>query len=359
MRCDWQPVSRAFLMRRAARGDCQAAQVLRRLLLSARPSVDCGPDAVVRAAVGVCTANRPRMLAHCLEALGAQMLPERVEGHIVVADNEPEPNNRRLVERFAARCPLPVHYIHEPRRGIPQARNAVVAKCRDLNVYWVAFTDDDCWTSPVWLKSLIGAAAHHKADVVYGRRDLLLPQPAPFWAPPRLTPSGYAEGQSLPYASTHNVLFAGWLIRHGPLAGMQFDERLAHGEDTDFFHRAAQRGARIVYSHAPVVLETVAPERTTLNYQARRAYHYGASRTRFQYRHKGLACAVRALAIRCLLQAPVAVARLLTAPLVWPFSALAFKHLVIKGTARLAGVAGATAGLLGFDGNPYQSIDGY
>jgi succinoglycan biosynthesis protein ExoM len=342
-------------MRHAARGDFRAAQVLRGLLQTGRPAVR---GTGFRAAVGVCTARRPRMLAHCLEALGAQMLPPGAESHIVVVDNEAEPNNRGLVEAFAARCPFPVHYIHEPRRGIPQARNAVVAKCRDLNVDWIAFTDDDCWASPIWLESLIDAATRYKADVVYGRRDLLLPQPAPFWAL-RSVPCGYAEGQSLRYASTHNVLLAGWLVRPGSLGEMQFDERLAHGEDTDFFHRAAQRGARIVYSGAPVVIETVAPERATLNYQARRAYHYGASRSRFQCRHNGIISALRALAVRCLLQAPVALARLLTAPLVWPFSAPAFKHQVIKGTARLAGVAGAAAGLLGFDGNPYESIDGY
>src|SRR5262249_8876670 len=126
-----------------------------------------------------------------------------------------------------------------------------------------------------------------------------------------------------------------------------------------FFHRAALGGARIVYAREPVVLETVAPERATLNYQARRAYHYGASRSRFRWRYKGTAGAIRELAGRFLLQTPLAVARLISAPLVLPFSTPAFKLLVLKGTARLAGAAGAAAGLLGFAGNPYDTIDGY
>jgi succinoglycan biosynthesis protein ExoM len=369
MRCDWQAASREFLMEHAARGNHEAAEILRGLLLAERPvsqpaAQEPGArarDAVrarSRVAAGVCTARRPRMFRHCLEALGAQIPPAGAELHIVVADNEPQPNNRRQVEQFAARCPFTVHYIHEPRRGIPQARNAVLEKCRQLDVDWIAFTDDDCWASPIWLEGLMGAAARHKADVVYGRRELLFPCPSPFWAARRES-CGYEDGQSLPFASTHNVLFAARLVDHGARPSLQFDEQLAHGEDTDFFHRAALCGARIVYAREPVVLETVAPERATLNYQARRAYHYGASRSRFRWRYKGVAGAARELAGRFLLQTPVALARLITALLVWPFSTWAFRRLVLKGTARLAGAAGAAAGLLGLAGNPYDSIDGY
>jgi succinoglycan biosynthesis protein ExoM len=360
MRCDWQAASRRFLMEQAARGNREAAEILRGLLASEQPDdqPDSASAAPIRAAIGICTAERPLMLSHCLQAVGAQLLPPGTELHVVVVDNEPQPNSRRLVEQFSKLCRFAIHYIHEPRRGIPQARNAALAKCRELGVDWVAFTDDDCWASPTWLESLIEAATRHKADVVYGERVLLYPLPSPFWAHGR-EPAGYEEGQCLPYASTHNVLLAGWLVHHAALAGLEFDERLAHGEDTDFFHRSVMRGARIVYSREPVVFETVAPERTTLNYQAKRAYHYGASRNRFHRRHKGVGGAVRDLAARCLLQAPVAVARLVTAPLVLPFSPLAFKILVLKGTARLAGAAGAAAGLLGFGGNPYDTIDGY
>jgi hypothetical protein len=109
----------------------------------------------------------------------------------------------------------------------------------------IAFTDDDCSVSTTWLASHLEAAARHKADVVYGRREFLFPMPHPFWAM-RPQQGTYAEGETLPYAATHNVLLAAWLVEGD--TRMQFDERLAHGEDTDFFHRATRRGARIVYS---------------------------------------------------------------------------------------------------------------
>jgi hypothetical protein len=192
--------------------------------------------------------------------------------------------------------------------------------------------------------------------VVYGRREFLFPVPLPFWAI-RAEQGTYAEGEALPYAATHNVLLPARLV--GGKTRMRFDERLAHGEDTDFFYRAAQRHVRIVYSAEPLVLEVVSPDRASFHYQARRAYYYAASRSYFHRRYKGAGKAATKLAARCAFHAPVAVARLVAAPFVWLFSEDAFRALVSKGTARLAGTMGAAAGLVGLDGNPYRSIDGY
>jgi succinoglycan biosynthesis protein ExoM len=306
--------------------------------------------------IAVCTAKRPRMLQHCLQSITAQLVAPEMAIDIVVVDNEGEPNNRGLVGEIAAGCRFPVHYVHEPRRGIPQARNAALEKSRSLAADWVAFTDDDCWASPTWLASLLDAAERHKADVVYGRREFLFPTPLPFWAM-RAEQGTYAEGEQLPHAATHNVLASARLVSGE--SSIRFDERLAHGEDTDFFHRAAQRGARIVYSADALVLEVVSADRATLHYQTRRAYYYAASRSNFHRRYKGVHKAVAKLAVRCAFQAPLAIARLAAAPFAWPFSEDAFRDLVTKGTARLAGTAGAAAGLLGFHGNPYRRIDGF
>jgi succinoglycan biosynthesis protein ExoM len=354
-------IARLFLAELAEEGDSRATQILK--LLAGDASADraaglAGASALdpCRAAIAVCTAKRPKMLRHCLQSIAAQSVPPQVAVDVVVVDNEAEPNNRDLVEELAAHCPFPVHYVHEPRRGISRARNAALEKVRSLKADWVAFTDDDCWVSPTWLASLVDAAARHGADVVYGRREFLFPMPLPFWAM-RAEQGTYAEGQALPYAATHNVLLPSRLI--AGRSAMRFDERLAHGEDTDFFHRAAQRGVRIVYSAEPLVLEVVSPDRATFHYQARRAYYYAASRSYFHRRYKGARKAVMKLAARCVFHAPVAIVRLLAAPFAWPFSQDAFRGLVSKGTARLAGAAGAAAGLIGLDGNPYRSIDGY
>jgi len=354
-----QYVDRRYSAKRVTQADRKAAEILS--LPSGASSDEQRPDIAFgscRIAMAVCTAKRPRMLHYCLESLGSQIVRSKTTVYVVVVDNEAEPNNQAFVQEFSRRCRFPVHYLHEPRRGIPQARNAALRKCQDLGVDWIAFTDDDCWVSPTWLASLLDAAARYKADVIYGRREFVFPGPLPFWAM-RPEQGVYAEGQELAYAGTHNVLLTARLLGQGGHAGMCFDERLMHGEDTDFFHRAALRGSRIVYSAEPLVLETVLPDRATLSYQTRRAYHYAASRSFFHRRYKGAASAAIKLGARVAFQAPTAVARLAAAPFAWPFSEDAFRDLTTKGTARLAGTVGATMGLFGLVGNPYLHIDGH
>lgn len=343
-------------MESAARGDPRAAHILHGLLLDERASEEnvttAGP--LVPVVIGVCTARRPHLLRHCLEAIARQIVPREAELHLVVVDNEPAPNNRRLVQRFSAGCPFPVHYVHQPARGISTARNAALDVCRTLRARWIAFTDDDCWVSPGWVASLIDAANRYQADVIYGRREFILPPT--YWAVQPDQPA-FAEGKTLRSAATHNVLFSGWLIAEGKGNCLRFNEQLSHGEDTDFFYRASQRGARIVYASEPVVFEMVLPERATLRHQYRRAYYYGASRSYFHRRHKGASWALLSVLNRIVLKTPFALARLGLAPVVWPFSEQAFKAMVLKGASRLAGIAGAAAGLLGRPGNPYETID--
>jgi succinoglycan biosynthesis protein ExoM len=304
-----------------------------------------------RVAIGVCTAHRPEMLGRCLVALAALAVPEGCEITVVVVDNEPEPNNRAAVA--AAACPFPVRYVHEPRLGIPHARNAVLDACEG-RFDWIAFTDDDCQPATDWIAAHLAAAGRHGADVVYGRREWLAPEPAPIWfAPQRVR---YAEGQRLGHAATHNVLMAGALVGPRGHERLRFDERLAHGEDTDFFYRAASRhGARIVYSDAPVVYESVPRHRATLRYHLRQQFYLAASRSDFQRRHKGLVTALAKLAGRLLFQLPVAILRLIAAPLEWPFGTPRFKRTVLRSTGKLAAAAGAVAGVAGFIGNPYRN----
>jgi hypothetical protein len=87
-----------------------------------------------------------------------------------------------------------------------------------------------------------------------------------------------AQGQRLDHAGDGNVLFRGWI------ACLRFDERLAHGEDTDFLHIAATQGARIVSSAKPIIYEPVPPCRATPRYQTVRSFYCAASRSRF---HRG------------------------------------------------------------------------
>ena len=196
---------------------------------------------------------------------------------------------------------------------------------------------------------MLAAAERYGADVVRGRHVWVAPDPAPFWYEPP-DPPKYAEGESIEHAGGGNVLFA------GRLTSQRFDERLAHGEDTDFFYRATRRGARIVYSSKPVVYETSPPQRATLRYQVMRAFYYAASRANFERRHKRWGKAVAKVLVRFLWQVPIAIIRLVTAPLMLPFSRRLFRRHVLKGLSRLMTAAGTVVGLAGCTGNPYRNL---
>jgi glycosyltransferase involved in cell wall biosynthesis len=66
--------------------------------------------------VAVCTRGRPASLARLLASLVAHAPQARV----LVIDNDPHGSARPTVEAAVGA----VSYIHEPRVGIPQARNA-------------------------------------------------------------------------------------------------------------------------------------------------------------------------------------------------------------------------------------------
>jgi glycosyltransferase involved in cell wall biosynthesis len=297
------------------------------------------------------------MLTDCLKSIAQQAVPQGVLVDVVVVDNEADPNNQALVQKLSKGFPFPIRYVHEARRGIPQARNAALDACFRLGADWIAFTDDDCLVGPRWLSNLLEIARRHRGDIVAGGRQFRTQRGTDTSWLPHTHENNESAGQARRYASTHNVLFSARLIGPGQ-SGLRFDERLAHGEDTDFFHRASQRGAHLVHSDE-LVFETLTQERCSLRYRVKHAYYAAASRSYFHQRHQSSAAIAAKLSARLFVQVPVAALRLICAPLVRFASEYAFRKLTLKGILRIAGAMGAAAGLLGFIGNPYRKIDGY
>jgi succinoglycan biosynthesis protein ExoM len=110
---------------------------------------------IERVAVCVCTASRPKMLEDCLLSLTVQMLDPHVRLDIIVIDNEPEPNSRDAVASIAYGSIYPMHYVHQPKRGISSARNAALEKALQLRADWIACIDDDETAEPDWIAQLM------------------------------------------------------------------------------------------------------------------------------------------------------------------------------------------------------------
>lgn len=237
------------------------------------------------------------MLAKCLDSLACQMIDGDHYISIVVVDNEEAPNNQRAVAAFAAICLFPVYYVHEPRRGIAFARNAVLHKALATGADWIAFIDDDENAEPDWIAALM-APEYRAVPVLLGRQVLAYPEPLPFWCTPKL-PTNAVEGEIMRTAYTNNVRFAIELVQ----AGLRFNERLGlmGGEDQEFFSAAYMRGFEIRRTLRAITHETVHLARVTYAGQVWRAYWCAASDIR---RHAvlegwGSTIATKACVIRC------------------------------------------------------------
>src|SRR5262245_8558809 len=130
--------------------------------------------------IGLCTYKRPKMLLACLESLARQITPEDCAVHIVVVDNEEQPNAQATVEEIARRSPIPVHYVHEPRRGIATARNASLDKAVALGADWIATLDDDETAEADWIAELM-SPKFRDVPVLVGQRNFVYASRPSFW----------------------------------------------------------------------------------------------------------------------------------------------------------------------------------
>jgi glycosyltransferase involved in cell wall biosynthesis len=293
-----------------------------------------------RVAVCIASYRRPERLLALLGALDAQRFDgERPGIALVVADNDAEGSARAVCEQAAERLSLPIHYAHEPRKGIPYARNAAVAAAGDAE--WIAFIDDDEIPDPRWLATLLAVQRETGADVVTGPvlpRFERVPMPwiaqGGFFAPAR-RPTGTA----LDTAFTNNALVRARALAE---AGELFDLRFTWGvgEDAELFSRLAAGGARIVWADEAIVHESVPPERACTRWLLRRGFAVGTATTHIARRRRGALRAGGAAAVHglyCVARGLLGAALARRAGRAARVRAL---QLAAFGAGRLAGVTG-------------------
>lgn len=223
--------------------------------------------AVEQVMVAVCTRQRPRSLARLLESL-ARHVPNVP---VIVVDNDPAGSARTIVE--ASR--IPARYVHEPKIGIPHARNAALEATPRSAV--IAFVDDDETVGPGWLAALLSARQKTGAELVTGPVRVCYEDAVPRWVRHGgfFERPEYVDGTELEYAATNNLLM-GPEVR---AAGLRFDERLAltGGSDTLLACQARDQGLRIVWAANAVVTEHVPAWRAHVGWLCRRAYRMGTT----------------------------------------------------------------------------------
>ncbi len=245
-----------------------------------------GHPPVLRPLLAIATCGRPVSLRACLESVAAVAPPPRVELQVLLVDNNAEPSAHTLVDELAAGFPHPLHFVHEPERGIVRARNRAVAEALARGADALAFLDDDTEVAPDWLSGLLSVLDDFGADVAAGPAIMVWPRDCPAWLPTLLEPKARATGleerpgfEFLP--ATRNVLFR---IRLIDAWGLRFhpDLNLTGGSDTLFFAEARARGARIAWAADAPVRERFPASRATLSWFLLRRFRHGMTRVRFR-----------------------------------------------------------------------------
>jgi succinoglycan biosynthesis protein ExoM len=235
-----------------------------------------GDDSVLRITVCVCTFKRPTLLAKLIRHLEVQHTGDRFRHDVVIVDNDRSGSAESTVRELAASSQIRITYFIEEQENISLARNKAVAHAKGD---YVAFIDDDEIPAADWLFQLLETLTQSRADAVLGP---VLPrfehEPPPwvikgrFFERPR-----HKTGHSVswPEARTGNVLLSRKTLADlNPPFRPQFG---SGGEDVDFFRRAAERGARIVWCDEAEVSELVPPYRCTRRFLIGRAVLRGSN----------------------------------------------------------------------------------
>jgi len=219
------------------------------------------------------TQRRPAGLATALQSLVAQtgVDPGRLE--LVVADNDAVPSARDFVEALTA--PFPVRYVHEPRPGVANVRNAALAVASGE---LIAFLDDDEEAPPDWLSRMLAAMDELGVDVVFGPVRGRAPEGDVrhrAYLEAFFSRTGPDRTQVLDhYHGCGNSLIRRAALPH-PTGPFDPARNASGGEDDLLFGQMKAAGAAFGWAAEAFVWEDPAPGRLTLAYTLRRAFAYG------------------------------------------------------------------------------------
>jgi GT2 family glycosyltransferase len=232
----------------------------------------------MRVDVCIVSYRRPQGLRRLLGALQELRFPDEApELRVLVVDNDPEESAREVCEDVHSWLDVPLVYVVEKRRGIPQARNTALASSLG-NADFLAFVDDDEVPEPSWLAELLRVQRARQADAVAGPVLPRFEAGAPGW----IVRGGFFEGRRhttgarIDHAFTNNVL-----VRTAALARMDalFDEDMAlsGGSDAEFFRRFSVSGCHIVWADSAIVHECVPASRASLRWLLARSFRVGCA----------------------------------------------------------------------------------
>ncbi len=195
--------------------------------------------------------NQAEKLENCLDSILAASLPTGWRRELIVVDNNSTDQTAEVVEQVRRRAPREVSYLTERRQGKCFALNTGVRAARGEII---AFTDQDCLASPVWLLGMVDEFAQDPELGGVGGRVVLF---------------NHEDAQTTTRTSVERreLALADILPRNIPIVGCNFAVRrsvleriglfdtifgpgtaLPAAEDLDYLHRMTALRARLVYA---------------------------------------------------------------------------------------------------------------
>ncbi|MEM5581737.1 glycosyltransferase [Roseibium sp. AS2] len=309
--------------------------------------------------IAVCTAQRPKMLQACLESLDRLTEPDAMEMAIVVVENDAEPHfTGTAATALKERLSLPVFFHHEPRKGIPFARNRALEAALEHAPDWIALIDDDERAEPDWIEKLLRACKAHGAEVGNGPVRRIYEQPAPHWWKSQLL-KPRPTGSVITEAPTNNVLLSARIVAKDGL-GLRFDERLTFGsEDIDFFRRTHAAGAKMIWVDDAFVEEDIPASRVTTGRLLSRMHMAATSGAFNIVLREGRLKAALHFIPKSLRRMIFGLLATVAGFVIKPFFRKRGEKLYYYGLIRLMKGSGNLRGLLGRAHNYYDVIDGH
>ncbi len=224
--------------------------------------------------IGICTYKRIDKLEKCLCSLFSMKQDFGPGIRIIIADNDTNGSARAVARKYTNRASIPLSYKIEHKKGIAQARNNVLLQAKSFGVSELAFIDDDECVSEDWLVNMYEYYKDSGADVVRGPVITVYPENTPQW----ILKGGFYQrttcetGQASRWANTGNVLFNFRKLVNQWGLWFNTDYGLSGGEDLDFFIRAYEKGALILWADNAVVYEVLDKKCFRVSYLLKRRF---------------------------------------------------------------------------------------
>lgn len=253
-------------------------------------SIACGSAAKpeegkLKVLVAVATRQRPEMLSRLLDSLAALEAVPGVHAEFLVVENGPKGESEDILRRWATALDgAKLRYVHEPKIGIPFARNRAAQAAIESGADLLAFIDDDELAAPDWLARLIAGYRRSGARLI-GGPVLAAPPPDGLDWIGRMVYVGAAaryvrKAQKAAQRAGEKdgtrvtVTTGNWLGEVSLFSedNIWFDEtmKFTGGSDSRFFWDVTARGIQTAWVADAIAYEMIPKERLSLSYQYQR-----------------------------------------------------------------------------------------